>query len=750
MAQYQIGSEVYEIPDGTPAAQVQQIINQLAAQQSSTSSPSSNKPSGPDTSFSSAFMSGIDRPLENIGETLKATGLAPELGQTLQDATDAPSNYQSASSRFINPEEGDASIAGFGVGYLPRAVTEQAGNLAGSLISRGAGAAIGSTVGPGGAVVGALAGPALFEFAQQLGPVAIQRAKNNGRSKPNWDDWTYAAGTAGVSGTLNAIGVGGGQGASLLNKTIREGITEGSQSVVEQAGTTVDTDVGLQIDAKQAVGEGIIGGTTAGSIDTAGKTLAAPAKIFAEDGPTDAEAASGFANDLQRLAKEEGYNLKDVGTGSTQGARAAIDDLNIEYNSQIEFLVKDLQDRLEVTADNSQADALNKVKANAAKRKAKNKVKNRVNQSDFETIESLTEGTLEGAQIIELMRKSNELTEMANQSLKGGISQFTDVFNPLDTDGRFNVGRTIAAPVSGLGAFSSGGASLIPAVAGRGIDALTGRRSRVARFVDQNKGGSGIKVDQSLPSVRAAKALEIFNLKQQEAQAEQQKLQDAQDLTEANVSLFEQGAGATGGSPQATVEAATGLDRQGVEDVLAAIEATNPVKAIAKAIAEYRVSVRQGGPITNKMLSPLIRNLNLVLDSDPKMAARRVREPVGADGLPTTTQQIAQPAIDPQKREAGKQDNLKVLNEIETTVNADKSLPVSDKARVKEALSIFRTNLGANPVETITGVINEKAKAAKNTKKVRTYLTKYLTRVKRQQRSSQFNGNKKAAQKVAQ
>ena len=43
-----------------------------------------------DTSFGSAFMQGIDRPLENIGTTLQATGLAPELGQTLKDATDAP------------------------------------------------------------------------------------------------------------------------------------------------------------------------------------------------------------------------------------------------------------------------------------------------------------------------------------------------------------------------------------------------------------------------------------------------------------------------------------------------------------------------------------------------------------------------------------------------------------------------------------------------------------------------------------
>ena len=137
----------------------------------------------------------------------------------------------------------------------------------------------GLVAGPAGAVGGALAGPALFEFAQQLGPVAIERAKNNGRSEPEWEDWTAAAATAGVSGALNALGVGGGKGASLLNKTLREGVTEATQSVTEQTGTTAGTDVGLQIDPKQAVGEGIIGGTTAGGVDAAGTVVTAPRKV---------------------------------------------------------------------------------------------------------------------------------------------------------------------------------------------------------------------------------------------------------------------------------------------------------------------------------------------------------------------------------------------------------------------------------------------------------------------------------------
>ena len=53
----------------------------------------------------------------------------------------------------------------------------------------------------------------------------------------------------------NALGVSGGKGAGFLNKTLREGVTEGTQSAVEQTGTTIDTEKGLTVSAKQAVGE---------------------------------------------------------------------------------------------------------------------------------------------------------------------------------------------------------------------------------------------------------------------------------------------------------------------------------------------------------------------------------------------------------------------------------------------------------------------------------------------------------------
>ena len=223
------------------------------------------------TSLASAFSYALDQPLENIGTTLDAMGFE-DSGKFLKDLTEAPENYESAAEGFLN-RNGFL----FDVGFLPRAVVEQAGQLAGSIATRIAGGAAGAAVGgPIGAITGAIAAPTLFEAAQIAGPVALARAKANGRDEPNWEDWSGAGGTALGSGLLNAFGV---YGIGKLNSTVygsamREGVTEGLQGLGEQIGSTLLTDAGLQIDPKAAVGEALIGGTVGGVAQT-------PSSIYA-------------------------------------------------------------------------------------------------------------------------------------------------------------------------------------------------------------------------------------------------------------------------------------------------------------------------------------------------------------------------------------------------------------------------------------------------------------------------------------
>ena len=183
----------------------------------------------------------------------------------MRDLVEEPENYEAAAERFIN-----AQGEGFNWEYFPRAIFEQAGQIAGSLATRAGGAAIGAGIsGPAGMAIGALLGPGLFEAVQIAGPVALERAKNEGRTEPNWEDWTGALGTATASGVLNAVGI---KNVGVLNSTIKqvgkataaEGLTEGAQGAIEQIGGTALTEAGLQIDPKAAVGEGLLGAGAGG------------------------------------------------------------------------------------------------------------------------------------------------------------------------------------------------------------------------------------------------------------------------------------------------------------------------------------------------------------------------------------------------------------------------------------------------------------------------------------------------------
>ena len=99
---------------------------------------------------------------------------------------------------------------------------------------------------------------------------------NNGREVPNNEDLVAATLTAIGSGSLDAIGaryLPGGEKATgkffkrVASSFVGEGLlTEAPQSVIEQVGATAGTEKGLNINVKQAVGEGLIGGTSAAGL----------------------------------------------------------------------------------------------------------------------------------------------------------------------------------------------------------------------------------------------------------------------------------------------------------------------------------------------------------------------------------------------------------------------------------------------------------------------------------------------------
>lgn len=453
----------------------------------------------PDRSFGSAFSYALDAPLENMAQTANVLG-AQGVGQFLSNLTEAPENYQSASAEFMN--EGGA---GYKLSALPRAAVEQAGQFAGSVASRGVGAFLGGAAGSvipgagtlGGAGVGAFLGPALFEGIQILGPVAQERARNDGRETPNAEDFLFAASTATGSGALNAIAPGL---SGIFKRVLAEGGTEALQSAIQQTGETVATDAGLQISPKEAIGEGIIGGTSAGGVTAITNTVDAAGNVVLrkpeELSPEVRQAAADVARDLQETAQENNLNLADIERASTRGADQALDNVRAKYRAEIKgnnkVLLKEIGERLNESEKAQLAELIRQ-----AGTKVGEAAPAATPKGSIEFVLNKFGDTTEGQALANAIHKSNVVTELYASGLHGGVSQFTDLFNPLNVVQRsYDPGRVIRGGLSGYTALSTSGASIPIQMgivgAGRAIDAMTGRRSKVRKFIQNNRKQDGL------------------------------------------------------------------------------------------------------------------------------------------------------------------------------------------------------------------------------------------------------------------
>jgi hypothetical protein len=263
------GTVITGVPDGITQTELLRRLNKTRELETSAATAAPPAPEEETGGFGNAFLSGFATPVQAIGRTARAFG-AETIGSALESVP-TPKGYVSAGERLVNPKEGDFTIGGLGLGYLPRAAVEQVGQLAGSIASRSAGAAVGGALaGPGGALVGAFAAPTLFGAMQVVGDAAFQRAKSNNRETPNYEDLLAAVGTGVASGAIDAISaklITGAAGPILkrvASGALSEGGTEFAQSIIEQFGGSAGTEKGLDISGKQAVAEGLIGAVTGG------------------------------------------------------------------------------------------------------------------------------------------------------------------------------------------------------------------------------------------------------------------------------------------------------------------------------------------------------------------------------------------------------------------------------------------------------------------------------------------------------
>jgi hypothetical protein len=250
---------------------------------------------------------------------------------------------------------------------------------------------------------------------------------------------------------------------------------------------------------------GAFGGAHAGAERLLNKLTApeaAPAKLAADADPQQ-HADARLAQAIQAAADDKGFNLKRVNYSAPDGARAALDNVHNDLAERIKKLWGEVSTDLDRNVATNVDDLLERAGLEGIIRSAKNKVKGLVGPDGLQTLDDAVGHTSEGQHLIDLVRQSNSLTNLLGD-LKGGVSKITDFLNPLARSGRESGYSARDNGVLGLlhsgisGATRAGEAVGLyhnPALAvpllagwaaGRGIDALTGNRSRVARFVRDN------------------------------------------------------------------------------------------------------------------------------------------------------------------------------------------------------------------------------------------------------------------------
>lgn len=526
-----------------------------------------------------------------------------------------------------------------------------------------------------------------------------------------------------------------------------EGITEFGQELVK---------IGVEYNAGKKFAEGEVlnrlkeaaaaGAAVGGPIKGSGNAATKVSKIFTSDGkvnqPGDldtnsAKAAADFARRLRTIADANGYDLKDVGANSTKGSRETLDKAHIQMTEELKKVFRDLGDSVKPTDKETFQETTDKILAQAAYREARNKTKSTVGQQEINAIRRLVGETAEGQQALNLMLQLNQLTEVHNEGYKGGLSRFTDVFNPIDQninsyDGASRIVTGTLAPVATLAAgVSTGGASIIPQAgaygAGRVIDKLTGRRSRVDRYVRRNERNQGLPQ----PTGESVKAEERQNLA---------------DLEAWNTALAGEDAPPTPKSPQWTMEDASGLRSTDVSRILQVLK-SDPEKPriVKKAIQEYEDSVTKGGTVSN--LNELIREVTNFQKKNPDFATR-IRppnslsnpQPMSAPAQPgqapnVDTQTYGPRYTTPENYNRGIQNNLDANRAALEGVIGDPDLNQAQKAQLATSLDVLATNLGADPVAAAEAQIVKLQEAGVPQDAIDAYVQPYVDRVIGQQAS---------------
>jgi len=459
----------------------------------------------PNKGYGSALQYGAAKAVEGVGKTIKQGGDAfdsqgvADFGKTVEHVGGAiaPDNYRSGMDQFRNPRPGENRWAG-----IPRAAVEGLPVMAAMLATRNP------------ALAGALFG------STQFGENVEGRMVNNNRN-PETDKAT--PGELGAAGlTTLAQGVVGGMGAGKIAGPLTGGVTQGvkqfgkavgleagvgaGSDLAGQVGTTLGTERGLDVDPTQVLGAGLTQGLTAAGAKSpalARNALTAMELRGIENGNNE---ATYSANLLKKAMNDRpGSSIND-----TEVLKGAMD----ENKSRITESLNAVKAMLKANNFEREATDLDALAANASTFKlvkdAKNPNAAPIGVDAINHIEQMVGNTAEGKMLVASLRSQAALKTVAGQgkdvggTYVGGLAAkipFIEKILSTKALAALGVGGIAAdAAFSSLPIVKAGTATALanaPAIlagaaipagiyaGARGIDALSGARSPIERFVNR-------------------------------------------------------------------------------------------------------------------------------------------------------------------------------------------------------------------------------------------------------------------------
>lgn len=392
-------------------------------------------------------------------------------------------------------------------------------------------------------------------------------------------------GVKGVAALLEKNGLGR-IVKSFMGAAAAEGLTETAQDATKMATATVAgkeySAEEVQRNLKESFFAGAAGGGGFRASGTAISETAKAASNAAEnmDGLKaihggDKEALADVSRDVVQLSSQ--FNDRNP-TKSLDDADATLRDLHTAYMKQFDEAKRRAQS---AGIDTSSADFA------TAERRAKNRAKNEASNADIDYLSQVD------PELGALARKLNVITRFTQKGVKGGVSQFTDLLNPIEglkksgTFGR-GVGGMQATGASALAAYTSGG-TIAASVGGRLIDAATGSRNRVNKAINKYSNRAGIDTSGQ------------GQVQQNEAAATAQsdaltraKATQAANLQQQNIANLQAGYDSVGGA-EAAMRQRTGLNRQQTAVALRSLKRSRP--DLAPTIKSYEESLKTGSRV---------------------------------------------------------------------------------------------------------------------------------------------------------